>query len=361
MPKPKDGNSHLVLVINPGSTSTKVAVWRGRRPIGQQTVRHSARSLRTVRALTDQVPMREAAVLRTLRRGGVRPEELDAVAARGGLLAPCRSGTYRVGPAMLRDLARGRYGVHASNLGALLADRIARQADCPAYVVDPVAVDELCAAARYSGLPEIERRSIWHALNQKAVARVVARKLGKRYEAANLIVAHLGGGISVAAHRHGKAVDVNNALDGDGPFAVERSGGLPAADLVRLARKIPKAEMLRKITGAGGVVAYLGTNDLIEVERRCRAGDAAARAVLAALAYQVAKEIGACAAVLAGRVDAIVLTGSAARCRPLVARVRRRVAFLAPVHVVPGEMEMAALALGALRVLTGEERARSYP
>ena len=357
---PKDGTSYLVLVVNPGSTSTKIALYRGARCVRQETVRHPARSLKKFKRITGQVPMREATVLRTLTKCGVHPRELDAVAARGGLLAPCPSGTYRVGPRMLDELERGRHGIHASNLGAIIGSRIAKLAGAPAFIVDPVVVDELCTEARFTGIPEIERRSIWHALNQKAVARRVAKKLGRHYEAMNLVVVHLGGGISVAAHRRGAAIDVNNALDGDGPFAVERSGGLPAADLVRLARKTPLAETLRKITGAGGAVAYLGTNDMREVEQRARAGDRRARGVMAAMAYQVAKEIGACAAVLAGEVDAIVLSGALARCKPLVGRIRRRVRFLAPVHVVPGEMEMDALAQGALRVLRGEERARCY-
>ena len=358
--KPKAGTSHLVLVINPGSTSTKVALYKGRRRVAEQTVRHPVASLRRFKKIVDQAPMREAAVRQTLRACGVAPAMLDAVAARGGLLAPCPSGTYVVGPRMLDDLRRGRHGVHASNLGGIIGARLAALANAPAFIVDPVVVDELCPEARFSGIPELERRSIWHALNQKAVARLVAKKLGKRYEQLDLVVVHLGGGISVAAHRRGKTVDVNNALDGDGPFAVERSGGLPAADLVRLAAKTPRAEMLRKITGGGGAVAYLGTNDMQEVERRAKSGDRAARDVIAAMAYQVAKEIGACAAVLAGNVDAVVLAGALARCKPLVGGIRRRVRFLAPIHVVPGDMEMDALAQGALRVLTGEARARRY-
>ena len=350
-----------MLVINPGSTSTKIALYRGRRRLAQETVRHSARSLGRFKRLCDQAPMRKSAVLEMLARCKVAPEMLDAVTARGGLLRPCPSGTYLVGPEMLRDLGSGRFGVHACNLGAVIAAEIAGLADVPAFIVDPVVVDELCPEARFSGVPEIERRSVWHALNQKAAARRVAAKLRRPYKDLNLIVVHLGGGCSVAAHRRGKAVDVNNALDGDGPFAVERSGGLPAGDLVRLARKLSAAALLRKITGAGGVVAYLGTNDMLEVERRAAAGDRAARAVINAMAYQVGKEIGACAAALGGGIDAIVLTGSVARCRPLVKKIRRRVRFLAPVRVVPGELEMEALAFGALRVLSGEERPRRYP
>lgn len=357
---PKNGRSYIVLVINPGSTSTKVALFRGTRRIAEQTMQHPVASLRRFRKLTEQVPMREAAVLRVLRSCGIDVVALDAIAARGGLLAPCPSGVYQVNEPMLRELEGGRYGVHASNLGAILGSRIAGLAGVPAFVVDPVIVDEMTPEARFSGIPEIERRSIWHALNQKAVARRVAAGLGKPYEKANLIVAHLGGGVSVAAHCRGRAVDVNNALDGDGPFAVERSGGLPVGDLLRLADRMPKTELLRRVTGHGGVVAYLGTNDMREVERRAVGGDQQARAVIAAMAYQVAKEIGACATVLRGEVDAVVLTGALARCRPLIARIRRRVRFIAPIRIVPGEMEMDALALGALRVLRGEARARRY-
>lgn len=357
---PKDGRTHRVLVINPGSTSTKVALYRGTRCAAQETTRHSAKTLRSFHTLIDQVPMRQAAVLRTLRRDRIDPAQLDALAARGGLLAPCPAGTYRVGPAMLAELEHASHGAHASNLGAIIAARIADAAHAPAYIVDPVVVDELCPAARFSGIPEISRRSVWHALNQRAAARRVAKTLGRRYQDLNLVVAHLGGGTSVAAHRRGKAIDVNNALDGDGPFAVERSGGLPAGDLVRLAHNTPLPDMLRTITGRGGAVAYLGTNDMLKVERAARAGDARAAGVLAAMAYQIAKEIGSCAAALAGRVDAVVLTGALARCGPLVRRVRHHVAFIAPVRIVPGEMEMQALALGALRVLRGEERARRY-
>ncbi len=357
---PKSGRAYSVLVVNPGSTSTKVAVYRNTLCAHQASLGHSVRTLRRYAAVTDQATMRLRTVRRALSGFGQTIETLDAVAARGGLIAPCRSGTYRVNEAMLADLQAERYGSHASNLGAIIGAQIAEQAGVPAFIVDPVVVDELAPEARYSGLPELERRSIWHALNQKAAARQVARSLGIPYHRANLIVVHLGGGTSVAAHRRGRAIEVNNALDGDGPFAVERSGGLPAADLVRLAHTLPKHELLRKITGSGGVVAYLGTNDMVEVEQRVWAGDREARGVLDAMAWQVAKEVGACAAVLKGQVDAVVLSGGLARCRPLVNRIRRAVKFLGPVRVVPGEKEMEALALGALRVLRGEERVRTY-
>ena len=359
-PSKSQKKSPLILVINAGSTSTKTALYRGRKAIMQESVHHPLRSLRTCRRVKDQTCLRVAAVARALKRAGIAPADLDAVAARGGLLSPCPRGTYLIDRQMVRDLKSGRYGEHASNLGTIIAYRIAAQAGVPAYVVDPPVVDELCAEARFSGIPEISRRAVWHALNQKVVAQLVARKLGRPYHRLNLIIAHLGGGTSVAAHRRGRAIDVNNALDGDGPFAIERSGGLPAADLVRFAAGRAPASVHNRINGCGGVTAYLGTNDMRSVEQRARVGDLAARTVLNALAYQTAKEIGACAAVLAGRVDALVLTGSLARCVPLTQRIRRRVQFIAPLYVIPGEMEMKALTEGVLRVMSGQEAPRSY-
>jgi len=253
-------------------------------------------------------------------------------------------------------------GAHASNLGGLIADQLAQRAGCPAFIVDPVVVDELSTLARYSGLPAIKRRSIFHALNQRAIARKLAERVSKRYEQGNFIVAHLGGGISVGAHFHGRVIDVNNALDGDGPFAPERSGGVPAGDLARLcfAGKHTLADVQRMIKGNGGVVGYLGTNDMRAVEGRIDLGDRSALEVYEAMAYQVAKEIGALAAVLFGDVDAIALTGGLARSELLVGWIKQRVSFVAPVHVFAGEVEMEALALGALRVLRGEEQPRTY-
>lgn len=355
---PKDHRAFQILVINPGSTSTKVALFRGARCVRESALRHAVAELRAFPDIAAQADMRAQAVLTALAAFGLPVTRLDAVAARGGLLPPCPSGTYRVNPAMLAILTAGRYGAHASNLGAIVGARLAAQAGVSAYIVDPVTVDELEPAARLTGLPEISRRSIWHALNQKAVARLVAARLGVPYPKARLVVAHLGGGISVAAHRHGRAIDVNNALEGEGPFAVERSGGLPAAEVARLARRVPEAELLRRISGAGGVVAHLGTNDMPEALRRARGGDTAARLVLQALVRQVAREIGACATTLGGKIDAVVLCGGLAHCRPLTQAIGRRVRFLAPLHVVPGEREMEALALGVLRVLRREERAR---
>lgn len=355
------GKGRLILVLNLGSTSTKLAVYREDRPVVNHTAHHSRREIATCRNLAGQVPMRKAAVLAAIEKARVKPEDLDAVAVRGGLLAPCPAGIYRVGPRMVRDARTNRYGTHASNLGVLLARDIAKARGIPAFTVNPPTVDELCAEARFSGMPRVVRRPVWHALNQKAVAGVVAARMGKPYRKLNMIVAHLGGGVSVAAHRRGRAIDVNNALDGDGPFGAERSGGLPAGDLAQLARRAPLERVLRMITGQGGVVAYLGTNDMRAIERKVLEGDARTRAVVNAMAWQIAKEIGACAAVLGGNVHVIVLTGSLARWKYLVAGIRRRIRFIAPIHIMPGEMELAALADGALQALSGVAPVRDYP
>ena len=356
----RNTSGRLILVLNLGSTSTKLALYRDDRVVIQRTAHHSRSQIAGCRRLADQLPMREAAVLAVLREVGVTPADLDAVAARGGVLAACRAGTYRIGDQMARDARSNRYGTHATNLGVLLARDIARHAAIPAFTVNPPTVDEMCPEARYSGIPQIIRKARWHALNQKTVACRVAARLNKPYRKINMVIAHLGGGISVAAHRHGRAIDVNNALDGDGPFGIERSGGLPVGDLVRLTHRLPLKKVLRLITGQGGVIAYLGTNDMREVERRVRDGDAAAREVINAMAWQVAKEIGACAAILSGQVDAVVLTGSLARWGYLVGRIRRHVRFIAPVHVVPGEMELDALARGTLQALTRRTRVHNY-
>jgi len=351
-----------ILVVNPGSTSTRVALFAPERGsvrfLAEHTVAHTARALARFRRVAEQLPMRARLVERWLAG---RDARLAAVAGRGGLLAPLPGGTYRVNAAMLRDLALARRGEHASNLGALIANRIARPRRIPAFVVDPVAVDELAPEARLTGLPEIPRRSVFHALSQKAAARRAAAALGKSYARARLIIAHLGGGISVGAHRGGRVVEVNNALDGEGPFSPERAGTLPAGDLVRLATssKVARAALLRRIAGRGGLVAHLGTNSLLEAERRARRSKRA-RLVLDAMAYGVARAICAAAAALDGRVDAVAITGAMAGSRRLVNSIRRRVAFLGPVFMYPENLEMVALAEGALRVLAGREHSRVY-
>jgi len=354
---------YTVLAINPGSTSTKVALFRGDEEVWSDTQRYDVDVIRGFAGIQDQEPFRLNEIKKALKERGTDLSSVDAVVGRGGLLRPIAGGAYKVDEPMLKDLRTCRYGSHASNLGAPLAASLAAEAGGkPSFIVDPVVVDELADEARYSGIPEITRRSIFHALNQKAVARRAARETGRSYEQVNLVVAHMGGGISVGAHLRGKVVDVNNALDGDGPFSPERAGSLPAGELVRFAfsGKAELPDMQRRLTGGGGLVAHLGTNDLREVEKRIAAGDERAKLVFEAMAYQVAREIGGKAAVLSGDVDAVVLTGGLAYSENFVEEIRKRVAFIAPVKVFPGEDEMRALAEGAFRVLSKEEKALSY-
>ncbi|BAD40811.1 butyrate kinase [Symbiobacterium thermophilum] len=352
-----------LLIINPGSTSTKIAVYDDDSPLFAETLRHSAADLACFRDVAAQFPFRRDLILEALDAHGVSLSSLTAVVGRGGLLRPVRGGTYRVDAAMLAELSRAAHGEHASNLGALLAHEIAQAAGgVPAFIVDPVVVDELEPVARLTGLPEMPRRSVFHALNQKAVARRAAADLGRAYTEVNLVVVHLGGGISVGAHRRGRVVDVNNALDGEGPMAPERAGTVPSLGLVHLAFSWQHTlrEVGRMLVGRGGLVAHVGTNDARRVEERIAAGDEAARVAYRAMAYQVAKEVGRAAVALGGQVDRIVLTGGLAHSEMLTGWIAEQVEWIAPVAVYPGEDEMAALAAGALRVLRGEEPAQVY-
>lgn len=360
---------HRVLVINPGSTSTKVAVYEDEQPLFMETLRCTSEEVAAYSHILDQYDCRLKSVLDLLKAAAIPLTSLSAVVGRGGLLRPIPSGTYLVNETMVAELRnRRKEREHASNLGALLAHEVANRVGVPAFIVDPVCVDEFDELARISGLPEIERKSLSHALNLKATARHAAEDLGKAYSELNLVVVHLGGGISVTAHRRGQMVDVNQALDGTGPFAPERAGGLPVGDVVRMSFGVaPYAdlnltydEMLRKLAGQGGLVAHLGTNSAAEVEQRIAAGDNHARLIYEAMAYQIAKEIGGMATVLCGDVDAIVITGGVAHSTMLLGWVEPRVAWIAPVLVYPGEDEMLALAQGALRILRGEEPARDY-
>ena len=362
MPSGNAGGGHRILAVNPGSTSTKLSLFLGETEVRAAAVSHSEAELSPCARIIDQLELRRRCLSAFLDEAGPVGRGLDAVVGRGGLLRPLPSGVYRVDDAMLRDLAEARYGEHASNLGAALAQEAARDSGCAAYIVDPVVVDELEDVARLSGIPEIERKSIFHALNQKSAAREVAAGLGKPYERCRFIVAHLGGGISVGAHLEGRVVDVNNALDGDGPLAPERSGGLPAGALVDIATdgKHARAELRRRITGGGGLVAYLGTNSLVRAREMAAGGDARAALVIEAMVYQVAQEISKHGATLRGRVDRIILTGGMAQDSALAAAIRDRVGHLAPVVVVPGEREMLSLARGALAVLEGRRAARCY-
>jgi butyrate kinase len=351
-----------IFVINPGSTSTKIALFDDEKCLWTDTQRYGTDVIEGFKTVMDQEEFRYGEIAKVLDSKETRPGELAAVVGRGGLMKPILSGTYPVSRRMLEDLKNMTYGAHASNLGAPLAVRFAAPAHVPAFIVDPVVVDELVDEARLSGLPEIPRISIVHALNQKTVARRAAADLKKTLTECNLVVAHMGGGISVGAHEHGRIVDVNNALDGDGPMSPERSGSLPIGGLIDLCfdGKHTLEEIQKKINGKGGLVAHLGTNDLREVEKRIAAGDEQAALVFEALALQIAKEIGSCAAVLKGAVDAVVLTGGMAFSDRLCELISARVAFIAPVLRYPGEDEMQALADGALRVLRNEELPLEY-
>lgn len=350
-----------ILAINPGSTSTKIAIFLGEEKIFSRNISHAVEELAPFQKIIDQHEFREKAILNFLKETKFDVSLLAAVVGRGGLLTPMASGTYLVNDEMI-DFLKNNKMEHASNLGALLAYDIAKIIPVDAFIVDPVVVDEMADIARITGLPEIRRVSIFHALNQKAAAREAAKKLGKPYQNCRLIVAHLGGGISIGAHLDGQVIDVNNALNGDGPFGPERTGTLPSWSLIELALsgKYSAAALKKKITGMGGIVAHLNINDMRKVEAMVKAGDPKAIQVYDAMAYNVAKEIGALAAVLEGRIDAIVLTGGIAFDEYFVKLIRRRVEFLAPLIILPGEDEMTALAQGALRVLNGEENAKHW-
>ncbi len=355
--------NRLILAINPGSTSTKFSLFEEENLIFEKTLRHSAEELKAFERITDQFHFRKDLIMGELAERKTDLERIAAVVGRGGLVKPIESGIYRVNQRMKDDLTKGYSGQHASNLGGLIADEIASSlSSAAAYIVDPVVVDELQSLARISGHPEIERKSIFHALNQKAVARIYAASRGTKYEELNLIVAHMGGGVSVGAHKNGKVIDVNNALNGDGPFSPERSGGLPAGQLVDLcfSGRFSHEELMAMLTGKGGMMAYLGTNSFIDVCKMAGNGDARALLIKNACSYQVAKEIGAMAAVLSGKVDAIILTGGMAFEEEYVNSIRSMVRFIAEVIVYPGEDELKALAFNGLLALDGKIEIKEY-
>lgn len=351
-----------LLCINPGSTSTKIAVFEGEKEILTQNLSHSNEELAPFASINDQYEFRAEVVSRTLKEKSFDPATLSCVVGRGGLCEPIPGGCYTVNEKLLHDLRHSRMGEHASNLGGMIAHAIAAKLGIPAFIVDPVVVDELEDVARVSGLKEIPRVSIFHALNQKAVARRAARQFGKPYEELNLILCHMGGGTTVGAHRGGRVIDVNDGINGEGPFTPERTGQVPALPLLKMAfsGKYTHDQLKKMIKGSGGLVSLLGTNSCIEVEKRIEAGDAEAKLVYDAMAYQVAKEIGAMAAVLEGKVDAIILTGGVAHGRSFCETIERHVKFIAPVYVLPGGDEMAALAGGALPVMLGQAKAKTY-
>ncbi len=334
-----------LLVVNPGSTSTKFGVFKNGQAEFTKSIRHEDQ-FRELPDLISQLPIRKKMICDALVERGIDLGTLNAIVGRGGILHPLKAGVYQVNPDMIQDLETCRYGVHASNLGGLIAESIANMLGIEAYIADPVIVDEMDDLARYTGWPAFERKSMFHALNQKAVARRYAREYGSPYEDVKLIVAHLGGGVSVGAHRGGRVVDVNNALLGDGPFSAERTGGLPFGSVMdySFSGHYTQEEMKRMFVGRGGLVAYLGTGDVIEIHDRIERGDEQARQVLEAMAYQVSKEIGAAAAVLEGDVDAIIITGGIAHDSYTIDWIRQRVSFIAPLVIYPGEDELTALA-----------------
>lgn len=353
---------YRILVINPAATATHVAVFQDEQLLAAESLQHSPEELAAFDRVWDQYLMRKDRIASFLTRNGIDPKSLSAVAGRGGLLKPIPGGTYRVNASMLEDLRRGAQGEHASNLGGILAYGIARAVGVDAFTVDPVSTDELEPIARITGLPDLARTSLSHALNMRWMARRAAAELGKPYEQCRLVVAHLGMGISVSVHRDGRMIDTNNANE-SGPFSPERAGTLPVGDLVRLcfSGKHTERELVRKLTSQGGLWAHLGTKDITEVERRIEQGDPVARLIYEAMGYQVAKEIGAMAVILNGGVDAVVLTGPLAESSLLVGWIRDRITWIGPIKLYPGGDEMRALAAGALRVLRGEEEALVYP
>lgn len=350
-----------ILVINPGGFSTKIAVFEDETQLTKANITHTAEELKPFAHVFDQFQFRKELVVRTVEEAGFSMKDIACVVGRGGLVRPVEGGTYPVNEQMLQDLKNAVEGEHASNLGAVIAADIGKELGIPAYVVDPVAVDEMMPKARISGISDLERPSWFHALNHKAVARWVAESIGKSYEQCNLIVAHLGSGNSIVAHKNGRMIDGSGGRT-NGPFSPERSGGLPTYPLVQLcySGKYTHAEMVAKLSSVGGMYDYLGTKDAQQIESRMNAGDEKATVVYEAFVYSVAKEICSYAAAFDGKVDRIVLTGGLAHSDYVTREVGRMTAFLAPMSVVAGEFEMEALALGALRVLRGEEQPKEY-
>jgi len=350
------------LIINPGSTSTKIGVFEDETLLFEETLRHSTEEIAQYASIVDQKDFRKEIITNLLASKDFDINSLNMVVGRGGMLKPIPGGTYAVTDDLLHDLKIGKQGQHASNLGGILAREIGDSIGVPSFIVDPVVVDEMCDIARYSGVPELPRTSVFHALNQKAVAKRYAKENGKAYDSLNLIVVHMGGGVSVGAHLNGRIIDVFNALDGDGAFSPERAGGAPVGALIKMcfSGQYTEKEVYKKFVGNGGFNAYLGTNDMRDVEKMVLAGDVKATEVRDAFVFQVAKDIGSMAAVLKGKVDAIVVTGGIAYDKGVVAGLKEACEWIAPFTVYPGEDELGALVQGGLRVLNGEEEAKVY-
>ena len=360
-----------ILVVNPGSTSTKIAVFEteGQRADGpspdevfSKTLRHDADELQRLGTIADQLDFRKEVVLDSLRENGYDIGDFTAIACRGGLVRQLPSGTYRVNGALVRDCRIGICGQHASNLGALIGSELEREGGVPAFIVDPPVVNELSAIARYSGHPLIERTCVWHALNQKAVARRYAASVGKVYEDMNLLVCHMGGGVSVGAHVKGKVLDTEDAVSGEGPFSPERAGSLPVDKVIDIcfSESLSKDEIKQMFTRRAGLLAYTGTNNVKELLVSAAKGNADVQKALDAFYYQVGKEIAAMSVAMKGQVDQIIFTGGIAYSKVVTDAISELVGWIAPVTVYPGEDEMQALALGVLRVIEGEEEAKEY-
>lgn len=354
--------SHKILIINPGSTSTKIGVYEDERELFEETLRHSTEEIAKYSSIYNQKEFRKEVILNILKEKNFDMSSLSAVVGRGGMLKPMDGGTYSVTDELIADLKEAKYGQHASNLGGILAREIADELKIPSFIVDPVVVDELEDVARFSGVPELPRRSVFHALNQKAVAKRYGKESGKGYENLNLIVVHMGGGVSVGAHKNGRIIDVNNALDGEGAFSPERAGGVPSGDLVKLcfSGKYTEKEIYSKLVGNGGLNAYANTNDMRDVLKMLEEGDSKAALLFDAFIYQVGKDIGAMSTVLEGKVDKIILTGGIAYSPIVVEAIKKRVSWISDIQVYPGEDELLALTQGALRVLNKEEEAKAY-
>lgn len=351
-----------LLIINPGSTSTKIGVYDGEQEVLVETLRHSSEEISQYETIYDQFKFRKDIIINVLKEKDFDINSLDAVVGRGGMLKPMESGTYKVNEKMLKDLKDGVQGQHASNLGGIIANQIGNELNIPAFIVDPVVVDELNDVARVSGVPELPRVSKFHALNQKAVAKRYAKESGIKYTDLNLIIVHMGGGVSVGAHKNGKVIDVNNALDGEGPFSPERAGSVPVGALIKMcySGNFTEQEVYNKVVGKGGYVAYLNTNDARDVLKLVSEGDKEAQLYFDAFIYQISKSIGEMATVLEGKVDRIIFTGGIAYSDKVIDELTKRAGWIAPITVYPGEDELLALAQGAIRAMTGEEEAKEY-
>ncbi len=350
------------LIINPGSTSTKIGVFEDETLLFEETLRHSTEEIGRYASIVDQKDFRKEIITNLLKEKNFDIHSLNMVVGRGGMLKPIPGGTYAVTDDLLEDLKIGKQGQHASNLGGILAREIGDEIGVPSYIVDPVVVDELIPVARYSGVPELPRTSVFHALNQKAVAKRYAKEVGRPYDELNLVVVHMGGGVSVGAHEKGRVIDVFNALDGDGAFSPERAGAVPSGALIKMcfSGNYTEKEVYSKIVGKGGFNAYLGTNDMREVLKMASEGSEKAQELFDAFIFQVCKDIGSMACVLNGKIDQIIITGGIAYGEAVIKAIKEKTAWIAPITVYPGEDELLALVQGGLRVLNGEEKAMVY-